>query len=127
MSTPRTRRQAPPCRSGRCSGRGTCWRSKHSPSSTESGAASSSDRSRGGSMSVRTVGVDERRARLALRHHLAPAARRDDVVELARDLVALHSTDPASVYLSALARMRTPSLEAVDRALYEDRTLVRML
>ena len=56
------------------------------------------------------IGNDERRARLGPRHHLAPAARTDDVVAIADDLVALHSSDPVTVYLSVLARMRTPSL-----------------
>jgi len=73
------------------------------------------------------IGVEERRARLALRHHLAPAARSDDLVEIAGDLVGLHATDPASVYLGAAARMRDPALERVQDALYEARTLVRML
>jgi Winged helix DNA-binding domain len=76
---------------------------------------------------VRTVGVEERRFRLARRHLLAPGARSDDVVRVARDLVALHSTDPASVYLAAWARLRDPTVAAVDRALYEDRSLHRML
>jgi hypothetical protein len=73
------------------------------------------------------LGVDERRARLARRHRLAPAARSDDPVEIARDVVGLHATDPASVYLGAAARMREPRLEPVQDALYETRTLVRML
>ena len=73
----------------------------------------------------RRIGNDERRARLGPRHHLAPAARTDDVVAIADDLVALHSSDPVTVYLSVLARMRTPSFAAVDAALYEARTLVR--
>jgi hypothetical protein len=71
--------------------------------------------------------VEERRARLARRHHLAPTARSDDLVEIAGDLVGLHATDPASVYLGAAARMRDPGLEPVQEALYEARTLVRML
>jgi hypothetical protein len=41
----------------------------------------------------------QRRARLALRHHLASAARASGPVEVARDLVALHGTDPASAFL----------------------------
>jgi len=46
-------------------------------------------------------------------------------VEIADDLVALHSSDPVSVHLSAAARMITPVLPAVDCALYRRRTLVR--
>jgi hypothetical protein len=42
-------------------------------------------------------------------------------------MVGLHGTDPASVFLSAAARMRRPSVEALEAALYEDRTLVRTL
>ena len=75
--------------------------------------------------SPRTVGDPERRARLAQRHLLRPDDRTDDLAEIADALVVLHSSDPVTVYLSALVRMRTPSLAAVDRALYEERTLVR--
>ena len=75
---------------------------------------------------MRRFGVDERRARLGLRHHLAVPARAG-VVEAARDLVGLHATDPATVYLTARARMRDPRVAAVEQALYEDRKLVRIL
>ena len=75
---------------------------------------------------MRRIGVEERRARLGRRHHLAASARAG-VVEVARDLVGLHGTDPATVYLAARARMEVPEVAAVDRALYEDRTLVRIL
>ena len=74
---------------------------------------------------TRTIGVEERRARLATRHRLLPAARTDDVALIADDLVALHSSDPVSVYLSATARMAVPSLLAVEKALYDDRSVVR--
>ncbi len=73
----------------------------------------------------RTVDVAERRARLARRQLLLPADRTDDLPSIADDLVVLHSSDPVTVYLSLLVRMRTPSLAAVERALYEDRSLVR--
>jgi hypothetical protein len=76
---------------------------------------------------VRRIGVKERRARLALRHHLAPAARAAGVVEVAEDLVGLHGTDPASVFLAAAARMRQPGVGAIERAMYDDRVLLRML
>jgi hypothetical protein len=75
---------------------------------------------------MRRIGAEERRARLGLRHHLAASARAD-VVEAARDLVGLHATDPATVYLAARARMGVPEVGAVERALYEDRALVRIL
>jgi hypothetical protein len=76
---------------------------------------------------VRTIRIEERRARLGLRHRLAPSARADDPVALTRSLVALHATDPASVHLTAAARLAEPSVAAVERALYDERTLLRML
>jgi hypothetical protein len=76
---------------------------------------------------MRRIGDEERRARLARRHHLAPSARANDPVEIAGDLVGLHATDPASVYLASAARLQEPRLEAVQSALYDERTLVRML
>lgn len=41
--------------------------------------------------------------------------------------MALHASDPATVHLSVVARMGTPRIEANERALYDERTLVRML
>jgi hypothetical protein len=76
---------------------------------------------------VRRIGVLERRARLGLRHHLAPAARAASVVEVAERLVGLHGTDPASVFLAAAARMRQPEVGAIERAMYDERVLLRML
>jgi hypothetical protein len=73
----------------------------------------------------RRVDAAERRARLAVRHRLTPAARTDDVVAIADDLAGLHSTDPVTVHLSTAARMLHPRLPAVDEALYERRTLLR--
>ena len=75
---------------------------------------------------MRRIGIEERRARLGLRHHLAGTAKAG-VVEVARDLVGLHATDPATVYLAARARMVDPGVAAVEQALYEDRALVRIL
>lgn len=74
---------------------------------------------------TRHVSDTERRARLVTRHRLAPHTRTDDVVAIADDLVALHSTDPVTVYLSAAARMDAPALAPVETALYTDRTLIR--
>lgn len=77
---------------------------------------------------VRHIGVAERRARLAVRHRLALAARAATPEEVADALVALHGTDPATVYLAVGARLADPAgtVAQTERALYEDRSLVRM-
>jgi hypothetical protein len=78
---------------------------------------------------MRRLTVAERRARIGVRHHLAGSSRADDAVDLAEDLVGLHATDPATVFLSAASRLRRPddAVGALERALYEERTLVRTL
>jgi hypothetical protein len=76
---------------------------------------------------VRAVTDDERRARLARRHRLAPGGRVDDVVRITDDLVALHATDASTVHLSAAVRMASPAITAIEAALYDERTVVRML
>ena len=75
-------------------------------------------------MNVR-IDTEERRARLAERHRLLPGTRTDDLPQMADGLVALHSSDPVTVFLSAMSRMVHPSIEAVEQALYTDRTLIR--
>lgn len=73
---------------------------------------------------MRVITDDERRARLARRHALAdPVA---SVEEAVGAVVCLHATEPANVHLSAFARSGA-SREQVDRALYDDRTVVRQL
>src|SRR5690349_17409512 len=69
----------------------------------------------------------ERRARLAVRHAVAPVARVATVQDAARAVVCLHATDASTVYLSAWARTLDPSIAAVDDALFERRSLVRLL
>jgi len=76
---------------------------------------------------VRRIGVAERRARLGWRHRLAADAKASDPLEVARDLVALHATDPSSVYLGTWARMNGGDVAAVESALYERRVLIRLL
>ncbi|NLT06120.1 MAG: winged helix DNA-binding domain-containing protein [Solirubrobacterales bacterium] len=76
---------------------------------------------------ARTVDAAERRARLARRHALAPAARAADPVAAADAVVALHATDPATVYLSVWARTPVADREALARELYVDRGLVRLM
>ena len=75
----------------------------------------------------RTVSAAERRRRLAVRHHLAPGARAGTVAAATADLIGLHGTDPASVYLAAWARTREVDKAAIERVLYEERSLLRML
>src|SRR5262249_33685035 len=75
----------------------------------------------------RRIGTAQRRARLAQRHRLAAEARAKDPVAVADSVVALHSTDPSSVYLSALVRMTGGDISTVKRVLYEDRALIRLL
>jgi len=70
---------------------------------------------------------DERRARLAVRHALAPGARADSPEAAARAVTALHATEPATVYLSCWARVTSLTVADVDRALHEDRRLVKQL
>jgi hypothetical protein len=76
---------------------------------------------------VRTIGDDERRARLAVRHHLAAAHRAADVARLAGAIAGLHATDPATVMLAARARVHGITPEAIEHALYVERSLVRIL
>jgi hypothetical protein len=68
---------------------------------------------------------DERRRRLVVRHHLARPA--GGVDQVASDLVGLHSTDPATVVLSLRARLEPFAVADLEDALYERRTLLRML
>lgn len=69
----------------------------------------------------------ERRRRLATRHALAPAYRVTDPVDAARAVVALHATDASTVHLSVQSRSETATVEEIDRALYDDRSLVKQL
>ena len=68
-----------------------------------------------------------RRARLVRRHRLAPRFQAETPEEIAASLVAIHSTDPATVYLSVGARLAEGDpVAALERALYDDRSLIRM-
>lgn len=74
---------------------------------------------------MRRISDEQRRWRLADRHRLTAVGRTDDVAQICDDVVALHSSDPATVFLSVLARMASPSIGAVERALYKDRSVLR--
>src|SRR5947208_466616 len=72
-----------------------------------------------------TTGVQERRARLARGHQLLRPATRPEAA--AEAVVGLHASDPVSVFLSAWARVKGFRVEDLEDALYERRSLVRML
>lgn len=65
--------------------------------------------------------VAERRARIVRQLHAQSA------VAAARTVVVLHATDPATVYLSVLARCSNLTVDDVARELYDERRLVRMM
>jgi hypothetical protein len=69
--------------------------------------------------------AEQRRRILVRRHHLMGDAAGPEAVT--RALVALHATDPASVYLSVLARSSATTLAEVAVAMYDRRSLVRWM
>jgi len=72
---------------------------------------------------VLKMSLEQRRARLALRHRLAgPAPGPTNAVN---SLVAIHSSDPVTVYLSIWARVPGFEVTDLERLLYVERTLVR--
>lgn len=76
---------------------------------------------------VLTYDVEQRRTRLMRRQLRAPGAETATVLDAAGRVVALHATDSASVYLSVLARCPMASLSDVSAALYDARSMVKML
>ncbi|MGH3358390.1 MAG: winged helix DNA-binding domain-containing protein, partial [Nocardioidaceae bacterium] len=68
----------------------------------------------------------ERRRRLLRRHALTPDPRRSPL-DAARSMLALHASDPATVYLSVLARSPGATIADIASVLYEDRVLVRLM
>nr|WP_205751741.1 winged helix DNA-binding domain-containing protein [Cryptosporangium phraense] len=71
---------------------------------------------------MREFSDSERRRRIGARQMCAT-----DPVSAAECVVALHATDPATVFLSVRARVADSLPSALEDALYEQRTLVRML
>jgi hypothetical protein len=69
----------------------------------------------------------ERRARIAVRHRLAPAFRAASVEDAANAVIGLHASDPASVYLQARARVWDLTFDDLEDALYEGRSLLKLL
>lgn len=75
--------------------------------------------------SIRHFDVVERRRRLLARQRLATPTT--GIEEVAGDLVGIHSTDPATVYLSLYQRVRDFIVGDLDTALFERRSLMRIL
>jgi len=74
---------------------------------------------------MRRISDEERRARLGMRHALArPVASARHAVDA---MVALHSSDPATVFLSSWARVDGFTPQDLEGALYDRKALVRML
>ena len=76
---------------------------------------------------MRHVTDDERRARLATRHALAPAFHAGSPEAATRSMTVLHATEPTTVYLSCRARIRSLEIDDVERALHRDRGVVKQL
>lgn len=76
---------------------------------------------------MRHVSDDERRARIGVRHALEPMFHVDSPEAATRAMTVLHATESATVYLSCRARVRSVDAADVDRALYDQRSLVKQL
>jgi hypothetical protein len=74
---------------------------------------------------MRTVTDGERRARLGRRHNLAAPAPSAEAA--AGAMIGLHASDPATPFLSAAARVRAFTAGDLESALYDQRSLVRIL
>ncbi|WP_420113485.1 winged helix DNA-binding domain-containing protein [Pseudactinotalea sp.] len=74
---------------------------------------------------ARRVTDDERRARLGVRHGVAPDARFSDLVSATRGMTVLHATEPASVHLALRARAAGVTIDDVENALYQHRSIVK--
>ncbi len=73
------------------------------------------------------ISDEQRRARIALRHGLAPHTRFAGPTEVADGLVALHATDSSTIHLSIAARSERTTLAETTWALGEGRELHRQM
>lgn len=74
---------------------------------------------------MKRITDEARRRRLVRRHGLS--GEFGSVDQAASGLLGIHSTDPVSVYLALAARHAVTSVADAERALYDDRTVLRML
>ena len=73
------------------------------------------------------MGISQVNGYLAHKQHLLPGSKGDDVVQVVRDVVALHATAATGPYFSLWARVGNFQREMLEDALYEARTLVKLL
>lgn len=76
---------------------------------------------------VHHIRDEQRRHRLARRHGIAPGLRLPDPLAATRAMTVLHATEPATVHLSLFARVDGLTVDDVERALYDERSLVKQL
>jgi hypothetical protein len=70
---------------------------------------------------------EERRRRIGARHGLAQRRPVTALAELADGMAGIHASDPASVYMELRARTDDLARADVERALYDHRSLVKVL
>ncbi|KZM74746.1 winged helix DNA-binding domain-containing protein [Nocardia terpenica] len=78
------------------------------------------------STTIPVITDEQRRALLTSRHLLAPHRRAACAAGVVDAVLGLHATDPATVYLSAAARLADPQHDDIERDLYDRTQLVRM-
>jgi winged helix DNA-binding protein len=76
---------------------------------------------------MQRIDTAERRRRIGARHHLAKPGSKQALGPLVDGLAGIHATDPASVYMELRARAKDLRHDDVERAMYDDRTLVKVL
>lgn len=76
---------------------------------------------------ARGVSVAERRARVGRRHAISAGSRVASFEAAVGAMGCLHATEPATVYLSGVARVDGLTVADVERALYGERTVIKQL
>jgi hypothetical protein len=74
-----------------------------------------------------TISLEQSASYPASKHHLLPSTRLADALQIAKDILALHATSATTPYLSLWARMTNFDRGMLDEALYEERSLSRVL
>jgi hypothetical protein len=64
---------------------------------------------------------------MAIRHCLAPKTRASSIGKVAASVGAIHATDPTTVFLSTWARLDGVTQDDIEEALYEDRSVIRVM